>query len=157
MVRVVIPTVEVVAPDGTKSFWVAALPHSEAVAAVRTLIPPDHAAELLILRVRHSQKGLSPGEVRKSEPLPVRKSSSGRNRRAEPINGIAKPESPDFPRTLPEYRAYAVGSDGLMGFKKIICRDDDEAVAKARRLAKGYDMEIWNGDRFVIRLVQRPE
>jgi hypothetical protein len=62
-------TVEVVAPDGTKSFWVVALPHSEAVRAVRKIIPTDHKAELSMLRLQSSPKldGLRPGEIRKIE------------------------------------------------------------------------------------------
>jgi hypothetical protein len=62
-------TVEVVAPDGTKSFWVVALPHSEAVGAVRKVIPTDHKAELSMLRLQSSPKldGLQSGEVRKIE------------------------------------------------------------------------------------------
>jgi hypothetical protein len=40
------PLVEVIAPDGTKSVWAAAVSPSHAVAAVRQLIPADHVAEL---------------------------------------------------------------------------------------------------------------
>jgi hypothetical protein len=71
MARVATPTVEVTAPHGTKSLWVAALSHSEAVAAVRKVIPPDHKAELSLRRViRSSPKldGIVAGEVRKVEP-----------------------------------------------------------------------------------------
>jgi hypothetical protein len=60
-------TVEVVAPDGTKSFWVVALPHSEAVGAVRKVIPTDHRAELSMQRFQSGHKLLQPGEVRKIE------------------------------------------------------------------------------------------
>jgi hypothetical protein len=57
-----------------------------------------------------------------------------------------------------EYRAYAVASDGhVIRFEEMICRDDGEAVVKAKRLVKGCDIEVWNGDRFVIRLVHRPK
>ena len=51
-----VATVEVTSPDGGKSLWVVALPHGEAVAAVRKLIPPDHIAELSIRRLLGSQK-----------------------------------------------------------------------------------------------------
>ncbi len=37
------------------------------------------------------------------------------------------------------------------------CGDDGEAVAKAKRLVKDYDIEVWYGDRFVIRLVHKPQ
>lgn len=54
---------------------------------------------------------------------------------------------------MPEYRAYNVGVDGrFIGFEPLICRDDGEAVANAKRLLDGHDIEIWSGDRFVIRL-----
>jgi hypothetical protein len=66
MARLVMSTVEVTAPDGTKSLWAAALPHREAVAAVRRVIPPDHIAELSLRRLpRSKMEGLCPGAVRK--------------------------------------------------------------------------------------------
>jgi hypothetical protein len=52
-----------------------------------------------------------------------------------------------------EYRAYTVGVDGhFIGFEPLICRDDGEAAAKAQRLMDGHDIEIWCGERFVMRL-----
>jgi hypothetical protein len=41
----------------------------------------------------------------------------------------------------------------LPGFEPMICRDDADAIAKARRLVDGHDVEIWNCERFVLRLV----
>ena len=67
-----VASVQVTSPDGTKSLWVVARPHSEAVAAVRTVIPPDHMAELSIRRLVVSQKkldGLRPSEIRKIETI----------------------------------------------------------------------------------------
>jgi hypothetical protein len=59
---------------------------------------------------------------------------------------------------MAEYRAYTVGSDGhFVGSQPLICADDAEAIEKARRLLKGRDMELWSGDRFIIRLVPKPE
>jgi hypothetical protein len=158
MVRIV-PTVEVIAPDGTKSLWAVALPHSEAVAAVRKAIPPDYTAELSIRRLHRSPtvERLRSGEVRKMETLSSKRPSDP-NQLAESIIDIATGERPNSPRTGSEYRAYAVGSDGqFIGFKKMICSDDGEAAAKAKRLTKYYDIEVWNGNRFVIRLVHRPQ
>ena len=62
-------TVEVTAPDGTKSFWVAAVVHKDAVAAVRAVIPADHLAELSIRRFLPGPKlgRLRWGDVRKVE------------------------------------------------------------------------------------------
>jgi hypothetical protein len=57
---------------------------------------------------------------------------------------------------MAEYRAYKVGGDDhFIGFQEMICLDDDEAVAKATRLADGHDIELWNGPRLVIRLTRR--
>lgn len=54
---------------------------------------------------------------------------------------------------LAEYRAFPVGDDGhFIGSEPMVCRDDAEAIAKARRLIDGHDVEIWSGERFVIRL-----
>jgi hypothetical protein len=51
MPRLVIPLVEVTAPDGTKSLWAAvSIPHKKAVAAVKELIPANYTAELSIRR-----------------------------------------------------------------------------------------------------------
>jgi hypothetical protein len=65
MVRLAISAVEVIAPDGAKSHWVVALPHSAAVAAVRQVIPTDHTAELSIRRFTGER--LRSGEVREIE------------------------------------------------------------------------------------------
>jgi hypothetical protein len=52
-----------------------------------------------------------------------------------------------------EYRAYTVGVDGhFIGFEPLICRDDTEAIKVAERLVDGHDIELWSGERLVIRL-----
>jgi hypothetical protein len=56
-----------------------------------------------------------------------------------------------------EYRAYIVGQDGhFLGFEGFACRDDCEAVAKAERLVDGHDLELWSGERFILRLSPKP-
>jgi|SRR6267378_5359592 len=46
-----------------------------------------------------------------------------------------------------------VGDDGhFIGFEPMICDDDAEAIEKAKRLVHGHDVELWCGDRLVIRL-----
>jgi hypothetical protein len=50
---------------------------------------------------------------------------------------------------MAEYRAY----DGhFIGCEPLICSDDGEAVANAKRLVNGYDIEVWSGERFVARV-----
>ena len=53
---------------------------------------------------------------------------------------------------MAEYRAYVVGHDGhFIRFEPLICADDAEAIAKAKRLVADHDVELWSGKRFVIR------
>jgi hypothetical protein len=53
---------------------------------------------------------------------------------------------------MAEYRAL-IGDDGhFTGFEVLFCNGDDEAIAKAKRLVDGHDIELWSGARFVIRL-----
>jgi len=59
---------------------------------------------------------------------------------------------------MTEYRAYTLGPDGhLISFEPLVCRGDDEAIAKAQQLVDGHDVELWNGPRFVIRLSRTPK
>jgi hypothetical protein len=54
--------------------------------------------------------------------------------------------------------AYYVGADGYeIALKALECADDAEASEKVRRLAGDHDIELWCGDRFVIRLDRIPE
>jgi hypothetical protein len=49
-----------------------------------------------------------------------------------------------------DYRAYIVGDDGhFIGCEPIVCADDGEAIAKAKRLVGKYPVEVWSGERFV--------
>jgi hypothetical protein len=59
---------------------------------------------------------------------------------------------------MAEYRAYAVGLDGhFISFEPLVCHDDTEAIAKAQRMVDGHDVELWSGDRLVIRLEHKPK
>ena len=66
-VRTKIPMVEVIAPDGQKSLWVAAVAKANAVAAVKQVIPPNYVAALSKRRLTLTRKSemLRRGEVRK--------------------------------------------------------------------------------------------
>jgi hypothetical protein len=53
---------------------------------------------------------------------------------------------------------YTIGIDGhFVGYKPLICADDVEAIAKAERLVDGHDVELWSGERFVLRPSQKNE
>ena len=52
-----------------------------------------------------------------------------------------------------DYRVYFVGSDGhFVRFVGLSCSDDAEAIEQARRLIESQDIELWSGERFIIRL-----
>jgi hypothetical protein len=54
---------------------------------------------------------------------------------------------------MAEYRAYPVGTDGkFVGFEPLVCDTDDEAIAKAKHLVNGHDVQLWSGPRLVVRL-----
>jgi hypothetical protein len=36
--------------------------------------------------------------------------------------------------------------------EEFTCNDDNEAVAKAKRLVGRHDVEVWSGERFIVRL-----
>jgi hypothetical protein len=66
MARMIMPLVEVTAPDGTSSLWAAiSIPYKDAVAAVKTGIPAGHSAELSVRKFPVGLKieGTIPGEV----------------------------------------------------------------------------------------------
>jgi hypothetical protein len=55
-----------------------------------------------------------------------------------------------------EYRAYVVGDDGhFVSFRAFRCADDSEAITWAKQMVDGHDVELWSGERFVIRLDQK--
>jgi hypothetical protein len=55
-----------------------------------------------------------------------------------------------------DYRAYFVGSDGhFVRFVGLSCSDDAQAIVQARHLIEDQDIELWSGERFVIRLPQK--
>jgi hypothetical protein len=66
-VRTKIPMVEVIAPDGQKSLWVAAVARASAVAAVKQVIPTNYVAVLSERRLTLTRKSkvLRRGEVRR--------------------------------------------------------------------------------------------
>ena len=54
---------------------------------------------------------------------------------------------------MAEYRAYTVDRDGhFMGFEPLVCANDAEAIEQAKRLIVNHAVELWSGERLVIRL-----
>jgi hypothetical protein len=52
-----------------------------------------------------------------------------------------------------DYRVYFVGSDGhFVRFVGLSCSDDAQAIEQARRLIEDQDIELWSGERFIVRL-----
>lgn len=63
------------------------------------------------------------------------------------------PPVPTWENSMVAYRAYFIGNDGH--FKKVRvleCPDDKAVIAEAKKLQDGYDVEIWDLARMVIRL-----
>jgi hypothetical protein len=76
----------------------------------------------------------------------------------------ARQKSPNFSvancdrwiELVPEYRAYIVDLDGhFIGFEPLVCRDDGEAVSKAKQFLDGHDIEVWCAERLVIHLKRK--
>lgn len=54
---------------------------------------------------------------------------------------------------MPEYRAYIIGRDGH--FKSVVdleSDDDQAAIASAKQLVNGHDVEVWHENRRVVQL-----
>ena len=52
-----------------------------------------------------------------------------------------------------EYRAFVIGHDGhFIDVEPMVCADDAEAIEKVQRLVDRFAVELWSGERFVIRL-----
>ena len=66
-----------------------------------------------------------------------------------PLDGIIR----QWETRMAEYRAYVVGRDGhFVGWEPLVCDDDVEAIEKAKRLVEANDIELWCGERLVMRL-----
>jgi hypothetical protein len=98
-----------------------------------------------------------PAPRRQTFPLPLfaprhrRGSPSQRSAQIVRPGGFGMCNWPCF--RVAEYRAYTVGSDGhFVGFEPLICADDAEATEQAKRLVDGCDVELWSGERSIVRL-----
>jgi hypothetical protein len=59
---------------------------------------------------------------------------------------------------MPDYRAYLIGTDGHF-FKSVVldADDDAEAIAAARQLVDGHDVELWQRDRKIAKFDSKQE
>ena len=57
---------------------------------------------------------------------------------------------------MPDYRAYPIGSDGHF-FKSFVLDAPDEAtaIAAAKQLVDGHDVELWQRDRKIGKFEQK--
>jgi hypothetical protein len=56
-----------------------------------------------------------------------------------------------------EYRVYFIGGEGhFVKFQGLSCVDDAEAIEQSRRLIDNQDIELWSGERFIVRLQCKP-
>jgi hypothetical protein len=59
-------------------------------------------------------------------------------------------------KQMTDYRAYTVGPDGhFIPSRTFICGNDADAIVWAKQLVDGHDVELWSGERMVIKLGQQ--
>jgi hypothetical protein len=57
---------------------------------------------------------------------------------------------------MTDYRVYVIGLDGhFLKAVELDCASDSAAIESAKRFIDGLDVEVWQGDRFIIRLVPK--
>ena len=51
---------------------------------------------------------------------------------------------------MQEYRAYIMGPDGHVQSRvDLRCKDESEAIVRAKQLVDGHDVELWQLDRLI--------
>jgi hypothetical protein len=51
------------------------------------------------------------------------------------------------------YRACTVGDDGdFIRFRAFVCSNDEDAIVWTKHLLDGNPIELWNGQRFIVRV-----
>jgi hypothetical protein len=58
---------------------------------------------------------------------------------------------------MPDYRIYEINKRGrIVGPAQLItCENDEEALHAAEPLVNGYDVELWQADRIVSRILSK--
>jgi hypothetical protein len=54
-----------------------------------------------------------------------------------------------------DYRAYFVGREDFIGYTAFACKDDAEAIEKAKEIFEGPTIELWCGPRLVTRIIRQ--
>jgi hypothetical protein len=58
---------------------------------------------------------------------------------------------------MAHYRACTVGLDGhYLSVEEIECANDQKAIHKAQQAVDDRDVELWQGNRFIVRLSRKP-
>ena len=58
---------------------------------------------------------------------------------------------------MKEYKAYSVGEDGhFLQYRAFVCANDADAIVWAKQLQDGHPIELWNKERFIIRIDSPP-
>jgi hypothetical protein len=61
-------------------------------------------------------------------------------------------------KCMTNYRVYVIGIDGrFINAVQLDCADDKAAIESAKQFILDHDVELWSGDRFIIRLVPKPQ
>ena len=56
---------------------------------------------------------------------------------------------------MPDYRVYTLREDGhIVRRTEIHCPDDEAALERAKNIADGHAVELWEGSRFIV-LIER--
>jgi hypothetical protein len=57
---------------------------------------------------------------------------------------------------MPEYRIYAIGLDAYATTANDFeCASDQDAIKKALQVSGGHDTELWERDRFIVRMFSK--
>jgi hypothetical protein len=59
---------------------------------------------------------------------------------------------------MAQYRAFTIDDDGhSISYRAFTCVNDAEAIVWAKQLLDHHAVELWSGDRFIIRLDHQPK
>jgi hypothetical protein len=103
-------------------------------------------------RLRKEARGTHPGIERERLIRRARQAETG----ARISEWLTSPR-PAGRAGMPEYRAYTVGDDGRFnGFEPFACANDEEAIKKAKMLARRHRVELWSGPRLISSIPNQP-